>query len=242
MVVQGVRPITQTVEHGHKVDALLLDHRPRRSQWAEQLLVRCRNVPVVHVPADLMAELGGRDDGPPEILALVRMPADDLTRLPHGGDAVIVVFDRPASPGNIGSLARSVDALTGGGALITTGHSADAWDPASIRASTGSIFAIPVVRADSHDQVLSWVRTRRNHGVPFTVIGTDETGTASLTHLDLTGPVVIVIGSESAGMSAAWRNACDDIASIPMIGSASSLNAACAGAVVLYETLRQRNP
>lgn len=188
-----------------------------------------------------MAELGQRDDGPPEVLALVKIPTDDLNRLQTDNNPVIVVFDRPASPGNIGSLARSIDAL-GGSGLITTGHCADAWDPASIRASTGSIFAIPVVRAPSHDVVLRWIKHRDDQGVPFSVIGADESGTVGLRNALLTGPTVLVVGSESTGMSAGWLKACDEIVAIPMTGSASSLNAACAGSIVLYEAMRQRNP
>ena len=57
---------------------------------------------------------------------------------------------------------------------------------------------------------------------------------------DLTGPLVVVVGNETAGMTAAWREACDALVSIPMAGSASSLNAATAGSIVLDEAARQR--
>lgn len=244
MVVQGVRPITLAVEHGFEVRTLLVDGRPRRSDWARDLIRRA-GAPVVTVAPELMAELGERESGPPEVLAIVALPGDDLGRLPVGGaddvdDApLIVAFDRPASPGNIGSLARSADAL-GGAALVTTGHSADAWDPASIRASTGSIFALPVLRLASAEPLLAWVEDRRAAGVPFTVVGTDEGGDVDLPDAPLTGPTVLVVGSEATGMSAGWRDACDMIATIPMTGSASSLNAANAGTVALYEAVRQR--
>ncbi|WP_226343921.1 TrmH family RNA methyltransferase [Agilicoccus flavus] len=237
MLVQGVRPITQAVAHGHEVRHLLVDGRPRPSEWARDL-VRRTGAPVVTVAPELMAELGERDD-PPEVLALVAVPDDDLGRLPREGDPLVVAFDRPASPGNIGSLARSVDAL-GGAALVTTGHSADAWDPASIRASTGSIFATPVVRLPSPDPLLAWVDRRREEGLGFVVVGTDEGGDVDLSDAPLTGPTVLVVGSEATGMSAAWRDACDVVATIPMTGSASSLNAANAGSIALYEARRQR--
>jgi len=144
------------------------------------------------------------------------------------------VFDRPASPGNIGTLIRSADAF-GAHGLIVTGHAADPYDPKAVRASTGSLFAVPVVRAASHADVIHWARTRA-----VTIIGTDEKGEADIAGTELTGPTMIVIGNEATGLSAAWRQACDVVARIPITGAASSLNAAGAATVVLYEAARQR--
>lgn len=238
LIVQGVRPITQALEHGVPVTAPLSDGRDRRSRWAQDVLDQ-HGGPVVRVAPEPLAELGEREDGAPEPLALVESLADDLSRIPRDGAPVVVVFDRPAGPGNIGSLARSVDAL-GGGGLVTTGHSADAWDPASVRASTGSVFAVPVVRQDSVREVLSWARGAEHGGAPFTVIGTDEHGDVTPPGAPIEGPVLFVIGAERTGMSAAWREGRDVVASIPMAGSASSLNAAAAGSIVLYEAPRRR--
>ena len=149
-------------------------------------------------------------------------------------DLLAVVFDRPASPGNIGTLIRSADAF-GAHGLIVTGHAADPYDPKAVRASTGSLFAVPVVRAASHADVIHWARTRA-----VTIIGTDEKGEADIAGTELIGPTMIVIGNEATGLSAAWRQACDVVARIPITGAASSLNAAGAATVVLYEAARQR--
>lgn len=238
MIVHGVRPISQAIAHGAEIRALLSDGRERPSRWAHELL-EDPPAPVVVLAPELMAELGERQDGAPELLALVGIPSDDLSRLAPSPTAVVVVFDRPTGPGNIGSLARTVDAL-GGEGLVITGHSADPWDPAAIRASTGSIFAVPVVRQASHRDVLTWVQEQREQGVLWTVVGLDEAGGFELAQTDLTGPVLIVVGNETIGMSAGWREACDVIAEIPMGGSASSLNASVAGSIALYEARRQR--
>jgi tRNA G18 (ribose-2'-O)-methylase SpoU len=74
------------------------------------------------------------------------------------------------------------------------------------------------------------------------VVGTDETGTVEAPEHDLTVPTVLVVGNETVGMSAGWRQACDTVVRIPIGGAASSLNAATAGTVVLYEAARQRRP
>ena len=124
--------------------------------------------------------------------------------------------------------------------MIVTGHAADPYDPRSVRASTGSLFAVPVVRVASHRDVLGWVSDLRQGGVPAEIVGTDEDGDVDLAAYDLTGPRVVVIGNETRGLSASWREASDRIVRIPMTGAASSLNAAMAATVVLYEAARQR--
>ncbi|MDN5900775.1 MAG: rRNA methyltransferase [Brachybacterium sp.] len=238
MIIQGVRPITLAIAHGVEIRALLSDGRDQPSRWARDLL-EAPPAPVVELAPELMAELGEREDGAPELLALAAVASDDLARLAPTDTSVVVVFDRPSGPGNIGSLARSADAL-GAEALLITGHSADAWDPAAIRASTGSIFALPVLRVPSHREVLEWIGARRALGEPWTVLGLDEAGGHELSAEGLSGPTLVVIGNETVGMSAGWREACDVIAEIPIGGSASSLNAAVAGSVALYEIQRQR--
>ncbi|QCR54018.1 rRNA methyltransferase [Brachybacterium sp. SGAir0954] len=242
MILQGVRPISQAVAHGMELRALLTDGRERHSRWAAELLAAAP-CPVVELAPDLMAELGEREGGPPELLAVVAVPQDDPARLgpvldDAGGAPVIVAFDRPSSPGNIGSLARTADAL-GASALVTTGHSADAWDPAAIRASTGSLMALPVLRLAAPRDLLAVLDARRAAGEGWTIVGLDEAGGRTLDQVDLTGPTVLVVGNETTGMSAPWREACDEVAEIPMGGSASSLNASVAGSIALYERRRQ---
>lgn len=238
MLIQGVRPITQAIAHGVEIRALLSDGRPQPSRWAEALLAD-PPAPVVEVAPELMAELGEREDGAPELLALAAVPSDDLGRLAPADSSVVVVFDRPSGPGNIGSLSRSADAL-GADAMLITGRSADAWDPAAIRASTGSLFSLPVLRLPSHREVLDWVEGRRALGEKWTIIGLDEAGGRELAGEDLRGRLLVVVGNETVGMSAGWRDSCDVIAEIPMGGSASSLNASVAGSIALYEIQRQR--
>ena len=124
--------------------------------------------------------------------------------------------------------------------MIITGHGADPYDPRAVRASTGSIFTIPSVRLAGPADAMAWVSATRHSGVPVQVVGTDETGTHPIERVDLTRPTLIVTGTEKTGMSAGWREACDVIAKIPIGGHASSLNAANATSIVLYEAARQR--
>jgi 23S rRNA (uridine2479-2'-O)-methyltransferase len=150
----------------------------------------------------------------------------------------VVLFDRPVSPGNLGSLIRSCDALGAAGFLLS-GHGADLYDPETIRASRGSLFALPSVRVGGPEEVGDWLRSVRA-GVHMRVIGSDEGGDRDLWDTDLRGPTLVALGNETWGLSAAYREMCEAMVRIPMIGAASSLNVAGAGSVVLYEALRQR--
>lgn len=236
-LVHGVRPITLAVEHGARLVELLRPAGTRLSGWAAGIAA-ASSAEVVAVAPELLAELGERADGPPELIAVAELPADRLDRLPAGPGLLAVVFDRPTSPGNIGTLVRSADAF-GATGVIVTGHAADPYDPKAVRASTGSLFSRPVVRT-TMDAVLTWVDTLRSGGCPVRLVGTDEGGDVPVDECDLTGPCVVVVGNETTGLSAAWRGACDVLVSIPMGGAASSLNAAVAGTVVLYEAAGQR--
>ncbi|NJP46156.1 RNA methyltransferase [Actinacidiphila epipremni] len=237
-LVQGVRPISMAVEHGWAVRSLLYDAARPLSRWAEDLL-RTAGAERVAMAPELLAELSEKADGAAEVIAVVEMPPDDLARIAAHDAFLGLVFDRPTQPGNIGSIVRSADAF-GADGLIVTGHAADPYDPKSVRASTGSFFALPVVRTPSHHEVMDWVAGQRAQGCPIAVVGTDEHGDAEVSAFDLTQPVLLLIGNETAGLSTAWRDNCDHLLRIPMTGSASSLNASNAASVILYEAHRQR--
>ena len=227
-LVHGVRPITLAVEHGWPVRTLIYDLSRPLSAWARGVLDAADATRVAMAP-DLLRELSEKDEDAPELIAVAEIPADDLSRISAD---LVVVADRMSSPGNIGTLVRSADAF-GAQGVIVTGHAADPYDPKSVRASTGSLFAIPVVRQPGPAEVATWA-----DGV--TIVGTDEKGEAGIADVDLTGPVLLVIGNETTGLSSGWREACDVMAAIPITGAASSLNAAAAATVVLYEAARQR--
>lgn len=241
LVVQGVRPTDLALAAHTPIRSLLVADAGTRSRWAQEVADHARAAGAAEylLELELLGELGEQEDRTPELLITVEIPQDDPARISPAPDLLAVALDRPASPGNVGSIIRSADAFGAHGVIIT-GHGADPYDPRAVRASTGSIFTIPSVRLAGPADAMAWVSATRHSGVPVQVVGTDETGTHPIERVDLTRPTLIVTGTEKTGMSAGWREACDVIAKIPIGGHASSLNAANATSIVLYEAARQR--
>jgi TrmH family RNA methyltransferase len=140
---------------------------------------------------------------------------------------VVVVLDRPSSPGNVGTIIRTSDAF-GAAAVVLTGHGVDPYEPRVVRATTGSFFAMPVVEIAAADAMTAWAR---EHAV--TMVATDEAGDAPLDALP-PPPAAYLFGNETTGLSRALRDAADVTVAIGMTGSASSLNVAAAHAIVLH--------
>ena len=230
-LVEGVRAIDVAVERGWPVASLLHPDGRRLSAWARGLLDSGVAAERVAVAPELWAELSDRDE-PSELLAVLELPADDLSRVRPG---LAVVFDRPSSPGNLGSVIRSADAF-GADGVVVTGHAADPYDSQAVRASQGALFALPVVRAGGAAEVDAWLERSGAR-----VVGSSARGSVALAEADLSGDLVLVVGNEARGMSAAWRERCDEVVAIPATGVAGSLNVAAAAAILLYEARRRRS-
>jgi tRNA G18 (ribose-2'-O)-methylase SpoU len=234
-LVHGVRPISLALDSGWPVRTLLYNADSPLSAWARDALAESSGDQVA-MSGELMRELGEKNEDTPELIVVVELPPDDLARVELSQQTLGVIFDRPASPGNIGTLIRSADAFSATFVLVT-GHAADPYDPRSVRASAGSLFGLPVVRAPSHVPVLSFLATSTHRPL---LVATDETGDVDIAEADLSGPLILLVGNETAGLSSAWRDAADLTVRIPITGTASSLNAASAATVALYEAARHR--
>jgi len=229
-IVEGVRNIDAAIAHGWTVRDALAPAGAKRSAWAASVLDRVNST--VELTVDLFNALTDRDD-PPEVLLVVEKRRTELADLNVDPAFVATVLDRPTGPGNIGTIVRTCDAL-GGAAVIVTGHAADPYDPRAVRASTGSLFAVPVVETPAADDVVAWAR-----GASVSLVATDENGDASLGDAP-PAPIALMFGNEKTGLSRALRDAADVTVAIPMTGSASSLNVAAAHAVVLFSSILRR--
>ena len=237
-LLEGVQPITAALAHRWSFEAVINARDARLSAWATDVIARSGAPVRYELTTDLLEQLSAKTDAS-ELLAVVRMAADDPGRIRVGDDLLVVVVDSPANPGNLGTLVRSCDAL-GVHGVIVTGHAVDVYDPLTITASRGSLFALPVVRVDSPAAVEQWVRDVRGALGRCTIVGADERGTSDVSAHDFKAPTVVVVGNEARGLGRGFQELCDTLVRIPMSGSARSLNVSVAASIVLYEAGRQR--
>jgi 23S rRNA (uridine2479-2'-O)-methyltransferase len=236
--VEGVLPIEHLLNHHWTVKSFYYSRERPLSDWAEDILRASSAETHFELSFPLMQKLSAKEDTS-ELIAVAGVREDDLERIPFDRNRLAVVFDRPAGPGNLGSIIRSCDALNCDG-MITTGHAADIYDPESISASRGSLFALPVVRVEGPTEVRSWIEGLRRRHPDLQVVATDETGAAPIWERDLTQATVLLLGNETWGLSAAMRELAETSVRIPMWGAATSLNVAAAASILLYEISRQR--
>jgi RNA methyltransferase, TrmH family len=170
-------------------------------------------------------------EGPDGVLAVAPLL---IRALPEPGpEATVLVLDGLEKPGNVGALLRTADGA-GAHATLLVGDGLDLGNPNLIRASQGSLFTHPTVALEA-SEALSWLRER-----DFTLLACTPHATQTYWNAPLTGRLALLLGTEHAGLSDFWAQAADLSVSIPMSGAADSLNVATAGALILYESLRQR--
>lgn len=221
-----------------KLRAFLRAKGRKLSDWAEGMLSWSSAEQHYVVRDDLFEELSEKEETS-ELLAIVRTAPDDFARIPVRENGLVTLFDRPNNPGNLGSSIRSCDALAADGAIVT-GHAADIYHPHAVRGTMGALFAVPVVRAPAQRDVEAWLESSRAAGVRYAVVGTSAKGECTVAEHDFSGPTLLLFGNETAGLSRGYKELCDTLVNIPMLGASSSLNVSCAATVVLYEVQRQR--
>ena len=238
--VEGVRNLNEAVKCGWTVSALLYTPDVPLSGWAENMLTTVNPQVRYALAAQLMAELSGKTDTS-ELLAVVQMRADDPALLPMPETPLFALFDRPSNKGNLGTIIRSCDAM-GVDGLILTGHAVDLYDPEVVGASMGSFFRVPVIRLPDTDRAFGWIAQMRDRYPAFQTVGTTAHRETNIDGVDLRRPTLLMIGSETDGLSRALQEESDVLATIPMSASASasSLNVACAATALFYEAARQR--
>ena len=145
----------------------------------------------------------------------------------------LVVAEAIEKPGNLGTILRSSDAV-GLDGLIVCDRCTDIHNPNVVRASVGTLFTVPVVEAEG-TETLQWLKSKK-----FQILAATPSAKDEFTEVDMTGPLVIAVGTEQLGLSEQWMNEADIQVKIPMHGVADSLNVAMATTLLLYEALRQR--
>lgn len=192
------------------------------------------HLPLYEVTPAVFAKIAYREESG-GLLLVVPYRQLNLTNLPLRPNPLFVVIEGAEKPGNLGAILRTADAAGIDGVIVSnTGESTDIHNPNVIRASLGTLFAVPVASAEN-PAILSWLR---QHHIQI-VVATPAAAEV-YTAVNLTCPTAIIAGSEAYGLSPIWLTQSDIRVRIPMHGIADSLNLSISVALLLYEAVRQR--
>lgn len=208
---------------------------PDLERWLGDLEARGTKVVILGPAAFSTVAFGDRNEGCVGVVPFQDLP---LQAFAPATDLPVMIVEGVEKPGNLGAILRTVDAA-GLAGVIACGTGTDAANPATIRASLGTVFSVALARATT-DAAIDFCRAAGRR-----VVAASPAAALPWHAADLTGSVAILLGSEADGISPAWDEAAAagllslEAVSLPMHGSADSLNVAATAAILAYETVRQ---
>lgn len=224
-LVEGLRHINDALNGGFTLDTIAFS--PRGAEGARPLQLRAKTA--LETTDDILSRITGRDNTQSAVAALnMRWAAPEKI-----ATGLWVALEGVRDPGNLGTIIRTADAVKAEG-VILLGETCDPWSPEAVRGSMGSFARVAIARMIAAE-FIDFKKTYQGR-----VIGTHLATDADFRAADYTAPLVLVMGSESNGLSDDMAKACDQLVKIPMAGGAESLNLAVSTGVMLYEALRQR--
>jgi RNA methyltransferase, TrmH family len=233
-LIDGVRENLRALSGGAVLREVFIQPDLLVEPEAMALVERLREeaVPLVELGAEAFEKLayGDRRDG---VVAIAETPLRTLEALALPSEPLIAVIEGVEKPGNLGAILRTADGA-GLDAVIVAESATDLFNPNIIRASVGTVFAVPVCVASSAD-VLAWLDAR---GIAIVAARVDAS--VDYTAADYGGAVAIALGSEARGLSDSWGELARVSVHVPMRGVADSLNVSATAAILFYEALRQR--
>ncbi len=237
-LIEGIRIVEEALALGAPVETLVYAPELLVSERARALVAETAPEKRLALSAQVFQTLSGRDE-PQGIAAVVRIEEGSLADIPLTPLLLVLVAYQLRDPGNLGTIIRTADAA-GATAVVVVEPSVDLYDPQTVRATMGSLFALPVVRLDDEAALSSWYRELRAAGLPLRVVGTSAHGQRTYFEEDYHRPLVLLLGSERYGLPPEVRKEADVLVRLPMTGRATSLNVSAAAAALIYEVLRQR--
>ncbi|MCI8812713.1 MAG: 23S rRNA (guanosine(2251)-2'-O)-methyltransferase RlmB [Oscillibacter sp.] len=239
-IIEGRNAVIEALRAGTAVDKIYLQ-RGETDRTLGHIASKARAAGIVVVEADRRKlDAMSRTHAHQGVIALAAVReyasvADILRAAEERGEApLVVVCDEISDPQNLGAIIRTAECAGAHGVIIPKRRSAGLTAIVA-KTSAGAVAHVPVARVPN---IPSLLKELKKQGV--WVFGTAADGTTPLYNADLKGPAAIVIGSEGEGMTRLAAENCDFLVSIPMRGKLSSLNAAAAAAILLYEAVRQR--
>jgi RNA methyltransferase, TrmH family len=234
LAIEGLRIIEEAVRSGLRFQAIIFSESGR--DYATRLLPQIStHTEALLLPDDVFASAVSTET-PQGVAALVKLRPAKLDDFLQQGDQDLLLVGVAGlqDPGNLGTIIRSAEAFSARGILLgekTVSH----FNPKVARASAGSLFREPLVRV----QLSESLQALKQHAVR--VVATSSHKGIPLPQANFSGPCIIVIGNEGAGLAPEVLAAADELITIPHSPRVESLNAGIAASIILYEAARQRN-
>jgi 23S rRNA (guanosine2251-2'-O)-methyltransferase len=240
-IIIGRNSVLEALRANRNITRLLLEKGVKSDNRIVEILhiIEKTGISMENVPGQILDRLSNHGVHQGVIAYADEMPVLSLADLAgisaqKGEPPFYVILDGIEDPHNLGAILRTGEA-TGVHGVITRSRRAVGMTPAVMKAAAGAAEYVPLIQVTNISQA---VDTLKQQGV--WIIGIDSTARENYLSLDLRPATAVVVGAEGAGISPLVRKKCDFLASIPMKGKITSLNASVAAAVILYETLRQR--
>ncbi|AYD39779.1 RNA methyltransferase [Clostridium fermenticellae] len=229
-LVEGFRFVSEALKSDFQVPVILLSERVQ-NKWLtlESRYNICEDTKICLLEDKLFNYISNTDN-PQGIAAVVNNKKINV----KNEDGFYILVDKVQDPGNMGTIIRTADAAGALGILLTKG-TVDVYNEKTLRSTMGSIFHIPVIQDDS----LEKLNLLKKHG--FKLIASSLDTDKNFYDLDLNKKVIIALGNEGNGISSQILDLSDIKIKIPMPGNAESLNVSIAGAVIMFEVVRQIN-
>ena len=232
-LAEGLKLVIDAVELGWTIRTLVYAKAAKGKPLVEQVAAKtvAAGGLVLEVSEKVIASITRRDN-PQMVVGVFDQRWRQLRDVKPTAGETWVALDRVRDPGNLGTIIRTADAA-GASGVILVGETTDPFSLETVRATMGSVFAVPVVKA-TPEEFLAWKKTA---GV--SVVATHLAGAVDYRTIDYKKrPVVLLMGNEQSGLPDVLAKEADALARIPQAGRADSLNLAVATAVMLFEARR----
>jgi RNA methyltransferase, TrmH family len=236
-MAEGLKLVIDALDLGWSIRTLVFAKSALGNAIVEKTAARAvaAGALVLEVSEKVLSAITRRDN-PQMVVGVFTQKFTALKDIRPSGDDVWVALDRVRDPGNLGTVIRTIDAV-GAKGLILVGETTDPFALETVRATMGSVFAVPIARA-SAEELLAWRK-----GFAGLVAGTHLKGAVDYRSVDYSGrPLLLLMGNEQQGLPDNLAAACDTLLRIPQAGRADSLNLAVATGVMLYEARRSALP
>lgn len=239
-IIVGRNSVMEALKSGRSINKVMIAKGERQGSVREIIgFAKSNGLIVQEVEMHKLDELasGMRHQGIAALAAPVDYVEieDILAKATEKGEApFIVLLDELEDPHNLGAILRTADAAGVHGVLIPKRRSCPL-SATVAKTSAGAVEYVPVARIGNVAQTLKDLKK-----AGLWVVGADMDGDKDFYQADLTGPMVVVVGSEGKGLGRLTKEHCDFLVRIPMRGKINSLNASVACSLLLYESLKQR--